>query len=74
MFLKRDERVLLQLAAKDGIEEINVAIAKLRRGNPAAFHDGDSLRERVFLVQPANWIPCQGSIRPAPTQSPRKSD
>ncbi|MCI0151949.1 hypothetical protein KNO81_39635 [Paraburkholderia sediminicola] len=66
MFLRREEHALLQRAAEDGIAKIDAAIATLRSANPAAFHDVKSLRERVFLVEPANEIPCNGFIRPAP--------
>ncbi|MFL9997992.1 hypothetical protein PQR34_42815 [Paraburkholderia sediminicola] len=57
MFLSREERTLLQMAAEDGIAKIDATIARLRGGNPAAFHDGKSLGGRVFLTKPASGIP-----------------
>ncbi|SIO72608.1 hypothetical protein SAMN05444172_9067 [Burkholderia sp. GAS332] len=67
MFLSQEERTLLQLAAEDGIAKIDATIATLRSGNSAAFHDSDSLRERVFLVEPANAIPHLRFLR-SPTE------
>jgi hypothetical protein len=62
------------VAAEHGIDAINERLSWLRTNNPAAFHDSKSLRERVFLIEPANGTPCHRFILPASTLSPGESD
>jgi hypothetical protein len=57
MRLTSEERIVLQRAAEGGMDALDRAIRDRRRGNPHAFHDRRSLRERVFLVEPRQLIP-----------------
>ncbi|CAE6857098.1 hypothetical protein R75461_07772 [Paraburkholderia nemoris] len=66
MYLTSEERDALRQAAQEGIHAINHQVFRLRTGNPTAFHDGNSLRERVFLIEPRNVTWYRDFIRPAP--------
>ncbi|MGF6605039.1 hypothetical protein P3T23_009800 [Paraburkholderia sp. GAS448] len=65
MYLTIEQRAALRVAAKNGIDAIDGLVSWLRTNHPTAFHDSKSLRERVFLVEPANRIPCRDVLRPA---------
>ena len=74
MYLSNEDRDALRRAALEGIHAINHRVFRLRTTNPAAFHDGNSLGERVFLVEPRNVTRYSNFIRPASELSPGNGD
>jgi hypothetical protein len=74
MYLTIQQRAALRAAAKLGIVAIDAMVLSLRTHNPEAFHDDESLRERVFLVELPIDIPHRRFIRRAPALSPRQPD
>ena len=69
MYLTIQQRAALRAAAKLGIVAIDAMVLSLRTHNPEAFHDDESLRERVFLVEPPIDILHRRFIHPAPAQN-----